>query len=108
MSVTERVGQGAIWNVFKVSNPASGGSPQVLKVTGVQSNTEHNYTPDDVRRCVANEIMVLKKLEDVDHIPRLVEVWAGGDPQGCEYWALLVEDAGDPLLSVDELTARQK
>lgn len=108
VSVTERVGQGAIWNGFIASTPSTPSA--ILKVTCVSayaSQADGDWEVEEVRKHIVKEILAHRTLQNVSCIPRLLSIWAGVDAEGREYWATMEEDAGRPV-DVDTMTVDQK
>jgi hypothetical protein len=110
VQVTERIGQGAIWNAFATSSPSTADIPSVLKVTCVSAyrdQADGDWEVEEVRKHIVKDILAHRILDDVPCVPRLLSVWAGVDSQGREYWATVEEDAGRPV-DVDSMTDAQK
>jgi hypothetical protein len=129
VDVTERIGQGAIWNAFAVPTPVAGLSasssstssssspsttadtPSVLKVTCVDAYLDQpdgEWEVEQVRQHIVKDIMAHGMLDNSVHcVPRLLGVWAGMDAEGREYWAIMEEDAGRPV-EVEDMSDAQK
>lgn len=108
VEVTDRIGQGAIWNAFTIT--LANGTTAVLKVTCVSAYTEAQDEWSEsaqVRKYVVKDVQAHLKLDGLSCTPKMLGVWAGMDVEGMEYWALLEEHAGEPV-DVATLNVEQK
>lgn len=106
--VTDRIGQGAIWNAFTVQ--LADGSVAVLKVTCMSAYVACDGDWEEgteVRKYVVQDVRAHLALDDLSCTPKMLGVWAGLDAEGLEYWALLEEHAGEPVV-VDALSEEQR
>jgi len=109
VNVTERIGQGAIWNAFAVKSPESLES-HVLKVscvTAYQDQVDGDWEVAEIRKHIVQDILAHRLLDETPCVPRLLSVWAGVDNEGREYWATVEEDAGRPV-DVEDMSDEQK